>query len=186
MNLLAKPYYYLVCQVLWVGEELEFHISSDNYNNDDIDIDIDTVNDTDTVTDTDTDTDTYTDTHADTDTDSAIDADTDTDADIDTNTDTDSNTDTVTDNHTQTSESPIFLLSNKIQRKSNIYSAFRKLEDSECLLFSDKRNEGRRCKQKYFNHHGDRNGPLNRPCEADLSRPMVKKGPLEFLHRQNW
>ena len=29
------------------------------------------------------------------------------------------------------------------------------------------------------------NGALNRPCEADLSRPMVKKGPLEFLHCQN-
>ena len=66
--------------------------------------------------------------------------------------------------------------------------AFRRSEDSEYLLFSDKQNEGRRCKQKYsyINHHGDPNGPLNRPCKTDLSRHMVKKGPLEFLHRQNW
>ena len=59
----------------------------------------------------------------------------------------------------------------------NRMHAFRRSEDSKYLLFSDKQNEGRRCKQKYsyFNHHGDPNGPLNRPCEADLSRPMVKK-----------
>ena len=61
--------------------------------------------------------------------------------------------------------------------------AFRRSEDSKYLLFSDKQNEGRRSEQKHsnFNLHGDQNGPL-----IDPWKPLVKKGPLGFLHRQNW